>query len=113
LAATSPTSSSFSPEWVETITVPSTIPTSTPEGMAIMRLNHCDGFDKSLMPDVDTFRRGFIYKSFNREVVAASLGAAFNVTTLFEPMIARGDVVPYTGGAEPLDYLLPNIGGLP
>lgn len=34
------------------------------------------------MPDLDTFRKDFIVKSFNRDaVIAGSLGAAFNVTS--------------------------------
>jgi len=104
----------FNPDWVEEVTIPHTLSTSSPEGQAIMRLNHRDGFDSSLMPGLNTFQRGYIYKSFNRDaVMAAGLDATFNVTDLFSPMLARGRVAPYTAGAEALDYAVPNVGALP
>jgi hypothetical protein len=62
----------------------------------------------------DLFCRYFIYKSFNRDsVLTTSMGAVFNVTGLFAPMIERrGGVIDHPGG-EALGVVVPNLGSLP
>jgi hypothetical protein len=80
-------------------------------GMAIWRRNSRDSFDKSLMPDRNTFERDFIYKSFNRDVaVADGLGAVLQVSTLFEPMLQHYG--RQASGMTALEIAAPNLGAL-
>jgi hypothetical protein len=55
-----------------------------------------------------------VHQSFNRDaLVAASLGAAVNLTPLFEPMIARHAARPVRAGESALSILVPNLATLP
>jgi hypothetical protein len=102
----------FDLDWVKSDVI-GTIPTPSPIGRAIWELNYRDSADKSLMSGVETFRRGFIYKSFNRDsVVAGHFGAALSITGLFAPMVERRGIVAEHPGSEALDLLVPNVGAL-
>lgn len=104
----------FKPDWVESVAIGGAIDSSSPIGRAIGELNRRDSVDKTLMPDVDKRRRGFIYKAFNRDsVVAGHFGAAFSVTGLFGPMVERRGIVADHAGTEALGLFLPNVGALP
>ena len=77
-------------------------------------LDHADRSDKTLMPDTSEWVRCYLSQSFNRDAVLASeLGAAFNITPLFAPMVERCAVHPDAPGNEALTYVVPNVGGLP
>jgi hypothetical protein len=105
----------FDPDWLNVI-APGNSAVQLPEEVreAIRSLDSRDFFDKSLMEDRDSFERSWISKSFNFDaVVAASLGATFNVTSLFAPMLERGDASPDYAGGTALELLVPNVGGLP
>jgi hypothetical protein len=105
----------FSPEWVEALELGGgNLPGSDPVGRRVGELNFRDGFDKSLMPDVDKWLRDYIVKSFNRDsLLAASQGVAFNLTPMFEPMLERRGIGSDTAGAEALAFVVPNLASLP
>lgn len=87
------------------------ISTSEPIGEAIYRQNSRDSSDELLMPGVNTFRRDFIYKSFNRDLaVARDIGAVVQVSTLFEPMLQRHGW--NATGATALEIAVPNLAAL-
>jgi hypothetical protein len=66
------------------------------------------------LPGVDPSLRRWVYASFNRDsVIAADLGAAFNVSPLFRPVVERGGVQPDFPGDEALSILVPDLGALP
>jgi hypothetical protein len=90
------------------------IPRRDPVGDAIARQNYKDWTDRSLLPGVNEFRRNFIYKAFNRDAaVAEDLGAAFHITSLFEPMLMRHGYEPDPSGGTALQIAAPNLGALP
>lgn len=104
-------------DWVDTIALGSSDNPaerdSTPH-RTIRSLNFADLGDKDLLPEAGDFARSFVYKSFNRDsTVAASFGAAFNISPLFQPMVARRGVGPDQPGSEALEVTVPNIGALP
>jgi hypothetical protein len=105
----------LAPDWVEEVELGGgDIPRSDPVGEHIGQLNFRDGFDKSLMPDVEQWVRDYIIKSFNRDsVLAASQGVAFSLTPLFEPMLERRAIRASSGGADALNFLVPNLAELP
>lgn len=104
----------FGPDWVRELVVPPKVPTATKLGHAIWRPNSADSFDKNLMRDRDRWRRRFTYQAFNRDAaLAGSLDAAFNLTSLFEPMLARGQLEPRTAGETALRVVAPDLGRLP
>jgi hypothetical protein len=77
-------------------------------------LNRDDRRDPTLMPDADHWVRSYVSQSFNRDaVLATELGAAFNITPLFAPMVERREVRPVASGSQSLSYIVPNVGGLP
>jgi hypothetical protein len=104
----------FKPDWAESVAIGGAIDPWSPIGRAIGELIARDSGDKTLMPDLDKPRRGFIYKAFNRDsVVAGHFRAAFSITSLFRPMVERRGIVPDRAGSEALDLLVPNVGALP
>jgi hypothetical protein len=63
------------------------------------------------MPGVDTFRRDFVFKSFNRDAaVAEALDAVVQVSTLFEPMLERQGW--QATGTTALGFVAPNLEAL-
>lgn len=89
-------------------------PDSKELSAAINALNFADFGDSELMPDRNHWEKDFVYKAFNHDsVIAADLGAAFNVTPVFNPMVARRDLRADFRGAEALDIQVPNVGALP
>lgn len=99
-------------DFVETIaTGGRDISTFTDVGKAIQQQNFRDSNDKSLLPDVNTFERDFIFKSFNRDVaVAQDLGAVLQVSTLFEPVAQHRGRQPT--GTTALQIAAPNLTAL-
>lgn len=84
------------------------IDSSHPVGAAIARQNFRDSSDRSLMPGVNTFRRDFIYKAFNRDTgVAKDLDAVVQVSTLFTPMLERHGW--NATGTAALELAVPNL----
>ena len=81
------------------------VSSSHPIGRLLSRMNFADLTDRTLLRDRDSFERTFIYKSFNRDsAVAADVGAAFNITPLFEPMVSRRGVrAQHSGDTALLD----------
>jgi hypothetical protein len=64
--------------------------------------------------DIDRAVKRFAQGALARDaVVAASIGAAFNVTSLFEPLIAGTGAQPEPSGRVALDILVPDVGKLP
>lgn len=60
------------------------------------------------------FRRRWIIKAFNRDLIVASMiGASFNPTSLFAPMVERRRIAPERDGNEALGVIAPNVGALP
>ena len=81
-------------------------------------LQRRDTRDKRLMPDLrDSGRitlRNWIIKAFDRDLaVASGLGAAFNVTSLFTPMLEARGGRPERAGLDALEVVVPNISALP
>lgn len=107
----------FEPEWIKTVDLPNTFPASHPVGRIARERNLRDRSDEELMPDLrgkETFLRNHICASFNRDsVVAASLGASFNLTSLFRPMLQRHTFHNDWSGSEALRILVRNLGSLP
>ncbi|MCW3001922.1 MAG: hypothetical protein JWQ20_1220 [Conexibacter sp.] len=101
-------------DWIDGVYTPAgEIPRSEPVGRAIADQNFRDWTDKSLLPGVNTFRRDFIYKSFNRDAaVAEALDATFQITTLFEPMLERHGFGDSPSGTTALEIAAPNLGAL-
>lgn len=99
-------------DFVETVvTGGGDISRSVPVGDAIAHQNFRDWTDRSLMPDVGTFERDFIYKSFNHDIgIACELGTVLQVSTLFEPMLQRHGWQPT--GATALQVVVPNLAAL-
>jgi hypothetical protein len=63
---------------------------------------------------MDPVVKGFAQSSLARDaVVAADMGAAFSVTSLFEPLLAGTGAVPEPTGRIALDILVPDVGKLP
>jgi len=107
----------FDPEWVKTIDIggeahPGRV--GEPVYEAIRHRNFSDFGDKELMPDVESFLRTYISKSFNRDaIVATDLAASFPTTPLFRPMVDRHGVNPDYAGSEALSIIAGNVGELP
>lgn len=79
----------FRPDWVRSVTTGGT-QLEGALGEAQAQLIRSDAADKALMADLDRFHREFVLKAFNWDaLVAANLGAAFNVTRTFLPMVER------------------------
>ncbi len=99
-------------DFVELVATPGgDLSTLHPIGKAISQQNFRDRSDRSLMAHVNTFRRDFIYKSFNRDVaVAQDLGAVVQVSTLFEPMLQHRGRQP--SGTTALEIAAPNLSSL-
>jgi hypothetical protein len=69
------------------------IPQGHPVGKAIARQNIADRRDTELMPEINSFRRSFIFQSFNRDAaIADDLGAAVQISALFEPKERRSGI---------------------
>lgn len=104
-------------DWVQTVALGSSDNPAKHHSAAhrvIRSLNFSDLRDKELLPDASDFERSFVYKSFNRDsTVAASAGAAFNISPLFHPMVARRRIGHDQPGSEALGVIVPNIGALP
>jgi hypothetical protein len=103
--------------WMEEVTFgpnDNPFPLDHPIGEAIRERNF-EAFRESYdLPGVDPGLRRWVYTSFNRDsVIAASLGAAFNVSPLFRPVLERGGVRPDLAGGEALSIVVPNLGALP
>lgn len=103
-------------EWVSTIPGDKTKPGAPgdPVWEAIGQLDFGDLGDTDLLPGTETFLRSFISSSFNRDsVIAAALGASFNITPLFAPVVECRGVAPEHAGTEALRILAPDVGALP
>jgi len=107
----------FEPGWVKSVVVPNIPPASDPVGKAIRSLNSYDSKDKNFLSDLreqDLFRQKFIYQSFNRDsVLATYMGAAFNLTQLFTPMLERRGAAIVHAGGKAIDIIVPHLGALP
>lgn len=105
------------PEWVKTVALPNSFPSSRSLGRTIRSLNSRDRSDNDLLPDLkdsNRFLRQFVFESFNRDsVIAANLGASFNVTSLFTPLLERRGVRYEQSGSESLRLFTRNLGALP
>jgi hypothetical protein len=92
---------------------------SHPVGAQVAReieaLDHEDRLDESLMPEQQNeWVRRYVSQSFNRDaIIASELGAAFNITPMFAPMVERRGVRPDLPGSEALSYVIPNLGRMP
>ncbi|HEV7775155.1 MAG TPA: hypothetical protein VGO48_17885 [Conexibacter sp.] len=89
-----------------------------PEGLRVAQeiddLVREERWAKSPMPRSDSFLQGYVTDSFYRDaVLAKELGAAFNITPLFAPMMARHAVLPDLSGSAAFRYAVPKIGCLP
>ena len=85
-----------------------------PVGSRIDQLNFRDKSDRTLMTDADRWVRDYVVKSFNRDAtIAAVEGAAFSITSLFEPMVRRAEIVADFPGANQLAIAVPYVGELP
>jgi hypothetical protein len=63
---------------------------------------------------MDPWIGGFAAKALARDAtVAADMGAAFSVTSLFEPLVVGLGAEPDAAGATALGLLIPSVGGLP
>lgn len=63
-----------------------------------------------LDPAIKRFAEGALARD---ATLAAQMGAAFNVTSLFEPLLAGTGAEPQAAGRVALDILVPDVGGLP
>ncbi|MDP8910374.1 MAG: hypothetical protein M3N47_14940 [Chloroflexota bacterium] len=98
-------------EWVDAISVPTTLPLGDPVGDVIRRQNNADRSDRELLEHLGRFERDLVYQSFNRDAaVAARIDAAFTITPLFEPMTARRGIRIDRAGDEALAIAVPNLG---
>jgi hypothetical protein len=108
----------FNVDWVD-VQGGGEIDRSHPVGAEVAReieaLDREDRWDKTLMPEQENeWVRRYVSQSFNRDaVIAGELGAAFNITPMFVPMVERRGVRPDLPGSEALSYLIPNLGRLP
>lgn len=101
------------PDWVERFDLPNyAIP---PEAKReIGKLNFSCLGDKQLMPEADPWTRDFTYKAFHHDAVIASrAGAAFNITSQFEPMLGRAGVNGISRGEMALEVWASNLSELP
>jgi len=109
----------FRPEWVKQVTLGSDpLPRGTPEGDFWRRVERIDKLDDRLMPEgrrgSQRFKRNWVIKAFNRELMVASMiGASFNPTSLFEPMVGHRGASATPDGRLALEIAVPNIGALP
>jgi hypothetical protein len=99
-------------DFVERIQTPGgSISRQLPAGREIADQNFRDMGDKELLPGVESFQRKFIYESFNRDqALARELGAALQVSTLFEPMLERYGWT--ASGTTALEVVAPNLSAL-
>ena len=115
----------FSPDWVKLATLGSNpFRAGTEPGDLWRRRQRADRRDGSFMPESRRgeghFRREWIIKAFNQDIVASSLiGASFNPTSLFVPLAERrafaasAPTAVRLDGSDALGILVPNVGGLP
>lgn len=102
------------PEWVKFVAVPDDELNQSDLARLISKLNFEMLDDAAFMPDAEHFVRDFVYKMFHRDaVVAAYIGAAFNVTSLFAPMLERSGASLDRAGESALAVLVPNLAHLP
>ena len=104
-------------DWIKTMSLGSdknpAVRGSAPDKV-ISSLNFSDFRDKELLAETGSFERSFVYESFNRDsTVAASFAAAFNISPLFNPMVARRGTAADYPGSEALKLIVANVGGLP
>jgi hypothetical protein len=63
---------------------------------------------------MDPWVGAFAAKALARDAtVAADMGAAFSITSLFEPLVVGLDAQPDPAGGAALGFLIPEVGGLP
>jgi hypothetical protein len=63
---------------------------------------------------MDPWIGAFAAKALARDAtVAADMGAAFSVTSLFEPLVVGLEAEPDPAGGTALGFLIPDVGGLP
>lgn len=109
----------FSPDWVKVATLgPRPFPRGTEPGDLWRDQQRRDKFDRSLMAEErrgeHSFKRSWIIKAFNLDVIASSLiGATFNPTSLFEPIAKHRAASATSDGSEALRLLVPDISSLP
>lgn len=104
------------PDWVSTVPAGATRPGNPGEPVweAIRELDFGDLGDTDLLPGAETFLRSFISSAFNRDsVLAAALGASFNLTPLFAPMLEHRAAATERAGSESLRILVPDLAALP
>lgn len=107
----------FDPDWVSEAGG-GAIDRSHPIGGQVARdieeLNRQDRWDRSLIPALNDWTSRYVSESFNRDsTIASQLGAAFNITPMFQPMVSRRSVMSDHPGSEALGYVVPNVGRLP
>lgn len=108
----------YAPEWVKVLTLQNKPSMSTPEGNLFRGLVQRDKRDEDFMPEsrrgAERFKRNWIIETFDRDLVVSTLiGASFNPTSLFTPMIERRGFTADRVGASALGVVVPNVGGLP
>lgn len=112
----------FRPDWIKVATLGSNpLPMRTAPGDLWRAQQRADRSDGSLMPEDRRgprhFRREWIIKTFNQDVVASSLiGASFNPTSLFMPMVQRRGSSSgrfSSDGSKALELWVPSLSGLP
>lgn len=105
----------FEPDWVHLLETGGTDTPNVPKLRELVNaLNFRDLRDHDLMADRTNWERSWIYKAFNHDsVIATSLGAGFNVTPVFEPLLNRNGGRPDLAGAHALEVQVPNVGALP
>jgi hypothetical protein len=83
-------------------------------GGKIRALNQDDRADRELMEGLDPDLRTFIVQAFNRDAtLATALGAAFNVTSMFKPMLERRAYSANATGSDALAVKVPNLSAVP
>ena len=103
-------------DWVSTIPGGQSKPggPGDPIWEAIKELDFGDLGDKDLLPGTESFLRSFVSSSFNRDsVIAAALGASFNITPLFAPVARHRAFSDEHVGSEALRIVVPDLGALP
>ena len=109
----------FSPDWVKVATLgPRPFPMGTEPGDLWRSQQRRDKSDWSLMGQErrgeHSFKRNWIIKAFNLDVIASSIiGATFNPTSLFDPIAKHRAASATPDGSEALRLLVPDIGSLP
>lgn len=97
------------PDWMYGFDTPETLPTNLRE-----QVDHLDREARGQGAALEPNLRSWAVKAFNRDsVLAADLGAAFAVTSLFAPLVPGRGVELSGQGHTALDVLVPDLGDAP